>query len=72
MTWSDVTCPDGTNSDKYVDGCFSQLDTTPPVTTIVATSAGVTGVVRRGEVFALDSAPPSLRIVRAWRGGGRT
>jgi hypothetical protein len=29
-TWVHVTCPDGTNSDAYVDGCFSALDTTPP------------------------------------------
>lgn len=28
--WGDTTCPDGSNSDKYVDGCFSALDTTPP------------------------------------------
>jgi uncharacterized protein YjbI with pentapeptide repeats len=57
VTWNDVTCPDGTSSDKYIDGCFSQLDTTPPVMTIVATSAGLTSVVKPGEVFALDSAP---------------
>jgi uncharacterized protein YjbI with pentapeptide repeats len=57
VTWNDVICPDGTNSDKYIDGCFSQLDTTPPVTSIVATSAGVTSVVKPGEVFALNSVP---------------
>lgn len=32
--WSSTTCPDGSNSDKYVDGCFSPLDTTPPTVTV--------------------------------------
>jgi len=29
--WFSTNCPDGTNSNQYVDGCFSALDTTPPV-----------------------------------------
>jgi hypothetical protein len=28
--WFDTTCPDGTNSDVYDDGCFSQLNTSTP------------------------------------------
>jgi uncharacterized protein YjbI with pentapeptide repeats len=33
-TWSNTTCPDGSNSDKHVHGCLSNLDTTPPVVTV--------------------------------------
>ena len=29
--WYDTVCPDGTNSNLYVAGCFSARDTTPPV-----------------------------------------
>jgi uncharacterized protein YjbI with pentapeptide repeats len=29
-TWYDTTCPDGSNSNAYTDGCFSVLDTVPP------------------------------------------
>jgi len=46
-SWSDTTCPDGTNSDKHIDGCFSALDTTPPV-------LAVTGV-RSGHSYAIGS-----------------
>jgi uncharacterized protein YjbI with pentapeptide repeats len=28
--WLNTTCPDGSNSNAYVDGCYSPLDTTPP------------------------------------------
>lgn len=28
--WLNTTCPDGSNSNAYDDGCFSPLDTTPP------------------------------------------
>lgn len=31
VTWNDTTCPDGTNSNEYVDGCFSPVDTQAPV-----------------------------------------
>lgn len=48
VTWSDTTCPDGTNSDRHIDGCFSGLDATPPVMT-------VTGV-RSGGVYAIQQA----------------
>jgi uncharacterized protein YjbI with pentapeptide repeats len=49
VTWDDVTCPDGTNSDQYIDGCFSKLDTTRPV-------MKVTGV-RNGHVYAVGKVP---------------
>ncbi len=49
VTWDDVTCPDGTNSDQYIDGCFSKLDTTRPV-------MKVTGV-RNGHVYAVGQVP---------------
>lgn len=49
VSWSDVTCPNGTNSDQYIDGCFSKLDTTPPV-------MQVTGV-RNGHVYAVGHVP---------------
>jgi uncharacterized protein YjbI with pentapeptide repeats len=29
-SWYATTCPNGTYSNQYVDGCFSALDTTPP------------------------------------------
>ncbi len=47
--WSNSTCPDGTNSNKYVDGCLSPLDTTPPVVT-------VTGVSNHGQ-YVLGATP---------------
>lgn len=49
-TWSDTICPDGTNSNSYVDGCFSPLDTTPPVVTL--TGVGNGQVYVRGNVPA--------------------
>ena len=48
VIWSDTTCPDGTNSDKHVDGCLSKLDTTPPAVT-------VTGV--RSRRYVLGAVP---------------
>ncbi len=44
-TWSDTMCPDGSNSDKHVDGCLSVLDTTPPTANpqITAGNAGAHG-----------------------------
>jgi len=39
VTWLHTICPDGSNSDKYVDGCLSPLDTTPPVPTVTGVSA---------------------------------
>jgi hypothetical protein len=44
-TWIHVTCPDGTNSDSYVDGCFSAKDTTPPsaAPSVVSGTAGANG-----------------------------
>lgn len=43
--WYDTVCPDGTNSNKYLGGCFSALDTTAPVAAPVVTSgtAGTNG-----------------------------
>lgn len=38
--WFNTTCPDGTNSDRYVDGCFSPVDTTPPVVSVVGVTPG--------------------------------
>jgi uncharacterized protein YjbI with pentapeptide repeats len=49
ITWDDVTCPNGTNSDQYIDGCFSALDTTRPV-------MKVTGV-QNGHVYAVGKVP---------------
>lgn len=36
--WLGVTCPDGSKADKYVAGCFSTLDLTPPNAHPVITS----------------------------------
>jgi uncharacterized protein YjbI with pentapeptide repeats len=49
VTWDDVTCPDGTNSNRYEAGCFSPLDTTLPV-------MQVTGV-KNGHVYAVGQVP---------------
>ena len=50
-TWLNTTCPDGSNSDKHVNGCFTGLDTTPPVVTI-------TGVpVPNRDVYVLGHVP---------------
>ena len=43
--WSDTTCPNGSNSDKYVTGCFSALDTTPPAVTVTGIGTGHVYVV---------------------------
>jgi uncharacterized protein YjbI with pentapeptide repeats len=48
-TWSGATCPNGDSSNKYLDGCLSPLDTTPP-------SVTVTGV-RTGARYLLDAVP---------------
>jgi uncharacterized protein YjbI with pentapeptide repeats len=47
--WGNTTCPDGVNSNAYVDGCFSALDTTPPTVT-------VTGV-KNGALYVQGTAP---------------
>jgi len=30
VTWNNTTCPDGTNSDQHVNGCFSPLGSAQP------------------------------------------
>jgi uncharacterized protein YjbI with pentapeptide repeats len=47
--WRHTKCPDGTNSDQHVKGCFSALDTTPP-------TAAVTGVAN-GKVYVTGGVP---------------
>jgi uncharacterized protein YjbI with pentapeptide repeats len=49
VTWRYTTCPDGSTSNKYVAGCFSAVDTTPPAVT-------VTGV-GRGKVYVTGAVP---------------
>ncbi len=53
-TWLNTTCPDGTNSNKYDDGCFSALDTSPPVASPSLGSAGT-------EVNGWFNAPVTVR-----------
>ena len=36
--WLDTICPNGVNSNKYIAGCFSQLNTTPPAAAPQVTS----------------------------------
>jgi uncharacterized protein YjbI with pentapeptide repeats len=48
--WLNTTCPGGSNSNKYVDGCFSSLDTTPPVVTITGVPVPNRGVYVLGHV----------------------
>jgi uncharacterized protein YjbI with pentapeptide repeats len=51
VAWYDTVCPDGTNSNAYVAGCFSALDTTPPTVTVTGVSSGkvyITGAVTEG------------------------
>ena len=40
VTWSDTRCPDGSNSNAHDSGCFSALDTAPPVASPSLLSAG--------------------------------
>ncbi len=47
-SWNSTTCPDGTNSNIYITGCFSPRDTTPPVLHLT---------VKNGQVFAVGTAP---------------
>jgi uncharacterized protein YjbI with pentapeptide repeats len=47
-SWYSTTCPDGTSSNIYIDGCFSPRDTTPPVLHLN---------VKNGQVFAVGEAP---------------
>jgi uncharacterized protein YjbI with pentapeptide repeats len=39
-TWLNTTCPDGSNSNKHDSGCFSPLNTTPPIAHPSLASAG--------------------------------
>jgi uncharacterized protein YjbI with pentapeptide repeats len=43
--WDNTTCPNGTNSNAYDDGCFSPLDTTAPAASpaVTAGTAGANG-----------------------------
>lgn len=47
-SWYSTICPNGTNSNLYIDGCFSPRDTTPPVMHLN---------VKNREVFAVGMAP---------------
>jgi uncharacterized protein YjbI with pentapeptide repeats len=47
-SWYSTTCPDGTNSNIYIGGCFSARDTTPPVLHLN---------VKNRQVFAVGMAP---------------
>lgn len=38
LFWYNTTCPDGSNSNAYLDGCFSAKDTTPPAAAPKVTS----------------------------------
>lgn len=46
-SWNSTTCPDGTNSNIYINGCFSPRDTTRPVLHLN---------VKNGHVFAVNIA----------------
>ena len=47
-SWNSTTCPDGTNSNIYIAGCFSPRDTTPPVLHLN---------VKNGQILAAGTAP---------------
>lgn len=47
-SWNSTICPDGTNSDIHIAGCFSPRDTTLPVLHLN---------VKNGQVFAVGRAP---------------
>ncbi len=56
--WLDTTCPDGSNSNLYVDGCFSAKDTTPPTATVTGVANGkvyVTGDVPEAGCKTIDN-----------------
>ena len=56
--WSDTTCPDGTDSDQHVGGCFSTRDTTSPTVQVTGVSNGavyITGAVPAAGCQTTDS-----------------
>jgi hypothetical protein len=62
--WYDTTCPDGTNSNSHDYGCFTPLDTSPPVAHPSATGTrGRKGWFTSGSVYVTwdwtDSGPLS-------------
>jgi hypothetical protein len=53
VIWLNTICPNGSNSNKYVRGCLSPLDTTPP-------AVSVTGV-SNGHSYVLGAVAPHCR-----------
>jgi hypothetical protein len=57
-SWLNTTCPDGSNSNAYDDGCFSPLDTTPPAVSVTGVANGkvyVTGDVPKAGCTTTDA-----------------
>jgi len=80
-TWHQTTCPNGLSSNRYVAGCLSHLDTTPPTVTVTGVANGHTyllGYVPRASCRTTDNgtvatgATPSVTPTGANRVGRHT
>ena len=75
-TWLNTTCPDGSNSNAYDDGCFSPLDTTPPAVSVTGVANGkvyVTGDVPKAGCTTTDAGtvtkPASVKVTTTGKNG---
>jgi uncharacterized protein YjbI with pentapeptide repeats len=75
-TWGYTTCPDDSNSSQHVSGCFSPLDTTPPVVTVTGVGNGktyVTGAVPKAGCKTTDngtvSDPATVKVTTTGKNG---
>jgi uncharacterized protein YjbI with pentapeptide repeats len=75
-TWLNTTCPDGSNSNAYDDGCFSPLDTKPPAVSVTGVANGkvyVTGDVPKAGCRTTDAGtvtkPASVKVTTTGKNG---
>ena len=75
-TWLNTTCPDGSKSNAYDDGCFSPLDTTPPTVSVSGVANGkvyVTGAVPKAGCTTTDAGtattPAVLKVTTTGKNG---
>lgn len=76
VTWLHTRCPNGANSDAYVAGCFSAVDTTPPVVAVTGVGNGkayVTGAVPKAGCATTDDGtvhlPATVKVTTTGRNG---
>lgn len=63
--WLNTTCPDGSNSNLYVDGCFTPLDTTPPTVTVTGVDNSKTYVQGKVPAAGCDTTDNGRVAVKA-------